>query len=79
MNQKEIDLRMAAAGYPIEKKSRRKPRIKFNLENPEVLRKIKLEACRQALDNVGGHRAKAARTLGIHVRTIYKWIREMES
>ena len=77
MNQAEKDLRLAAAGYPVKKKSRRKPRIKINLDNPEVLHQIKLGAAQKVLDSVGGHRRIASEMLGIHVRTLYKWLKQM--
>lgn len=58
------DLTLAAAGYPV----RRKPRPTENLD--AVLDR----AIREALDSVGGHRAKAAAKLGVTARTIYRWL-----
>ena len=79
MNQKEIDLRMAAAGYPKLQKKRRKPRIKFNLENPDVIHRMKLMHLQKVLDSVGWHQAKAARMLGIHRVTLWRWLQELKN
>lgn len=58
------DLMLAAAGYPV----RPKPRPTENLSA------IRDRMIREALDSVGGHRAKAATKLGVTVRTIYRWL-----
>jgi transcriptional regulator with PAS, ATPase and Fis domain len=76
MDQKEIDLRNAAAGYP-KKKRRRKPYVSIEL-SAEESRKVTLEACQRVLDSVGGHRAKAAKILKINERTLYKWLKEIK-
>lgn len=61
------DLQKQAWGLPVKK--RRKSRVIIKLTHEQ-----KLEAAKIAVDNVGGHRRKAAKTLGIHERTLRKWL-----
>jgi len=79
MDRKEYELMMAAAGYKIKKKRRRKPKIKIDLKDPELFHREKLRILNVILDSVGGHRAKAAELIGISERTLYRWLKENES
>lgn len=73
--QEERSLLLAAAGYPSKK--RRKARIKLDLDNPVIYEKMKRIYIKGILDSVGGHRAKAAEIIGIHERTLYKWLQKL--
>ena len=75
MNQKDLDLVNAAAGYP-KRTRRRKPKLKIKL-TAEESHKHKLMSCQEVVDSVGGHRAKAAKILKIHERTLYRWLKEL--
>jgi DNA-binding NtrC family response regulator len=66
------DLQMRAAGYAGKKR-----RKSFALKG--LTHEMKLEAAKVAIDSVGGHRRKAAEILGIHVRTLYKWLAQRAS
>jgi transcriptional regulator with PAS, ATPase and Fis domain len=75
MDEREYELMMAAAGYKVKKRQRRKPKLEINI-TPELLHREKIRKLNETLDSVGGHRAKAAELLGITERTLYRWLRE---
>jgi len=64
------DIFLAGAGYrvPRRRKSRKVKNLK-DLKNDEV---------RSALSSVGGHRRKAAKRLGISLRTLYYWLQKLQ-
>lgn len=70
MNDEEIKLRMAAAGYKPKKRTR---------QVPKTLSDIKLAAIREALNSFGGNRERAAERLGITERGLYKLLAHMRS
>ena len=76
--EQEISLEMAAAGFP-KKVFRRKSKITIDLMDPETVRKMKFLKMMGILDSVGGHRRKAAKILGIHERTLYKWLKQLSN
>lgn len=79
MTKKEKELRMAAAGYPPQKKpSKRMPRIQLGLDDPELLREMRMKKVRDTLNLVGGNKAKATKLLGIARTTLYRWLNEIE-
>lgn len=73
---REYERAMTAAGYDVPKFRRRRPKIKIDTNDPELLHREKLRILNVTLDSVGGHRAKAAELLGITPRTVYRWLRE---
>jgi len=75
MDRREYELIMAAAGYKVKKRQRRKPKLKIDI-TPELLHREKIRLLNETLNSVGGHRAKAAELLGITERTLYRWLRE---
>jgi transcriptional regulator with PAS, ATPase and Fis domain len=62
----EQDILLAAAGYPPPR--RRKSRKAKNLKE------LKREALLNALNSFGGDRGKAAKRLGIHRTTLWRWL-----
>jgi len=77
--QREYELMMAAAGYKIKKRIRRKPKIQIDLTDPEIAHREKIRILNATLDSVGGHRDKAAEILKIHRATLYRWLQETKS
>ena len=62
----ERDIFMAGAGYPI-KKRRKSRKIK-------TLKDLQIENLKNALSAFGGNRSKAAKRLGIHRTTLWRWL-----
>ena len=72
---------IAPLNSPTKEKSRRKPRVKIDLNNAhnaQELHQIKFKILQDTLNKVDGNRAEAARILGVPVRTIYKWLKQKD-
>jgi DNA-binding NtrC family response regulator len=70
MKDREVQLRLAAAGYAQKKRTRRERK---------TMAEIKLAAVLEAVSAFGGHRGKAANRLKISEASLYRYLKKMKA